>query len=176
MRKAIFYSIAIIACIIAVLTLTQLHNKKTKKASPIVEQRDTSGINPFAVAERVELVTYNSDRMDWWYDEGNQDKPLLENGELNMPVDSIQSRINLDAPTIAKWQSALYVQHSCADNIIGLCYEPRHLLLFYSSDNRIFGYIEMCFSCAGGSMSEGLREVIFCPERVAYLSTLIGEG
>lgn len=175
MKKAIFYVVVIILSIIVVLTLTQLYTKNTEKVAPIVEQRDTSGIDPFAVAARVELVTYKNNRMDWWIGKDGQDKPLLENGVLTMPVDSIHSRVNLESAQIAKWQRTLYVQHFCDENIIALCYEPRHLLLFYTPDNRISGYMEICFSCAGGRISEGLREVIFCPERVEYLGALVEE-
>ncbi|MGC1630932.1 MAG: hypothetical protein WA749_02350 [Gelidibacter sp.] len=175
MKKAFFNVIAIRLCSVAVLTLTQLYKKNTETIAPIVEQRDNSGIDPFADATRVELVTYKSDRMDWWSNECGQDKPLLENGRLNMLADSIHSRVNLDAQAIAKWQSTLYVQHFCAEKITGLCYQPRHLLLFYTPDNRAYGYIEICLSCSGGRMSEGLREVVFCPERVEYLATLVRE-
>lgn len=176
MNKAIFrYSIAIVSCCMGVFLILQLFSKKEKKVAPITEQRDTSGIDPFAVAHSVELVTYKSDRMDWWINEDGLDKPLLKNGMLTIPTDSIHSRLNLDASAIAKWQSALYVQQFCEEKIIGLCYKPRHLLLFYNSDNRIFGYIEICLSCAGGRISEGLREVIFCPERVEYLTKLVEE-
>lgn len=175
MKKAIFYGIAIVLFGIGVLTIAQWYNKKVKKAAPIAEQRDTSGIDPFAMAVRVELLTY-SDRMDWWLGEDGIDKPLLENGMLNMPVDRIHSRVSFDSLEIAKWQDALYVQHFCEDSIIALCYQPHHLLLFYTSDNRILGYIEICLSCAGGRISEGLREVIFCPARVEYLSALVEEA
>ena len=90
-----------------------------------------------------------------------------------MPADSIHSRIDLDSVTITKWQSALYVIQFCEDPIIALCYEPRHLLLFYTPDNRIFGYIEICLSCGSGQVSEGLREVDFCSKRIEYLMNLV---
>lgn len=175
MKKNIFYSIAIVFACIGVLTVVQLYNKKTEKVVPIIEQRDTFGTDPFAVAARVELVTYKNNRMDWWIDEDGTDKPLLKNGTLTMPADSIHSRINLDSIQIAKWKNALYVQHFCEENILSLCYEPRHLLLFSTPDNRLSGYMEICFSCADGRTSEGLREVIFCPERVEYLAILVRE-
>lgn len=175
MKKTIpLYGVFIVCCV-SILALMQLWGKKEKQTTPIIEQRDTSRIDPFAVAARVELVTYKNNRMDWWIDEDGTDRPHLKNGTLNMPVDSIHSRVYLDSAQVAKWQSALYIQHFCQENIIALCYEPRHLLLFYTPDRRIFGYIEICLSCAGGRISEGLREVVFCPERIGYLVTLMRE-
>ncbi|MGK6351508.1 hypothetical protein [Parapedobacter sp. DT-150] len=172
MHKIILlYSIAMLCCT-SVLAQAQLYNEKAKKAGRIVEKRDTSGIDPFTVAARVELVTY-SNRMDWWSGDDGRDKPLLKNGMLNMPADSIHSRVQLNSSAVAKWQNALYVTQFCEENIIALCYEPRHLLLFYTANNLIFGYIEICLSCAGGHISVGLREVAFCPERIEYLATLV---
>jgi hypothetical protein len=91
MRKTIFYGIAILVTIIIVFALIQLHNKNTTIATQIVEQRDSSGIDPFAMAARVVLITYKSNRMDWWIDEDGIEKPLLNNGvSICPPTASIQ--------------------------------------------------------------------------------------
>ena len=171
MNKTILLYGIVITCCISVLALVLIWVNKEIKSPSIVEQRDTLGINPFAVAERVELITY-SNRMDWWYDENGVEQPLLQEGILNMPTDSINSRIQLDSAVVGQWHKALYETEFCEDNVIALCYEPRHMLLFYGSANKLFGYMEICLSCGGGEVSEGLREVDFCLQRVEYLAGL----
>src|SRR5690606_29915718 len=111
--------------------------------------------NPFHLAKRIELLTYNN-RMEWWFKNNKVEQPLVKDGKLNMPLDSIQLRVKLDAVAVNKWQSALYGKKFCKDNSISFCYEPRHLLLFYDSNNKVLDYIEICLSCAGGRISKGL--------------------
>jgi hypothetical protein len=147
MKKAIFCGIAIALSAVAVLTFSACQKIKKPNGTPIVEQRDLTGIQPFAEAARVELVTYKSDRTTGWFDKEGIEKPLIENGMLTMPADSIRSIKELNANQMEEWQHALYVRHFCEDNSIGLCYQPRHLLLFYAPDNHIFAYIEICISC-----------------------------
>ena len=173
MKKAIFCGIAIALSAVAVLTFSACQKIKKPNGTPIVEQRDLTGIQPFAEAARVELITYKNDRTIGWYDENGVEKPLIEHGVLNMPADSIRSIKELDATQMEKWQNALYVQNFCEDNSIGMCFQPRHLLLFYAPDNQIVAYIEICFSCHSAQFSDGVRKVIFCQERVDYVSVLV---
>jgi hypothetical protein len=173
MKKAIFCGIAIALSAVAVLTFATCQKPKNSNATPIVEQRNLTGIDPFAQATRVELVTYKNDRTTRWVDKDGIEKPLIENGMLTMPADSIRSIKELNANQKATWQHALYVQHFCQDNSIGLCYQPRHLLLFYAPDNHIFAYIEICISCGSAQFSDEVRRVIFCEERVNYVSALV---
>jgi hypothetical protein len=173
LKKTIFCGIAIALSAVAVLTFATCHKTKNPDATPIVEQRDLAGIDPFAQAARVELVTYKNDRTTGWFDKEGIEKPLIEHGMLNMPADSIRSIKQLNANQIEKWQHALYVQHFCQDNSIGLCYQPRHLLLFYNPNNHIVAYIEICFACHSARFSDEVRQVVFCEERVDYVSALV---
>jgi len=111
----------------SLMAQAQVMLEKSKKKEPRIEKKiDTSGIDPFTTAARVELITYTN-RMEWWFGEEG-DKPFLKNGKLNMPVDSVRSRVQLGGEVARKWRKALYVTRFCEDEIISFCYEPRHML------------------------------------------------
>lgn len=167
------HSITAAIYIMVFFTCTSCQKNKNTNTTPIVEQRDLAGIDPFAQATRVELVTYKNHRTSGRLNKRGIEQPLIEHGWLNMPADSIRSIKQLNANQMAAWQHALYVQHLCQDNSIGLCYQPRHLLLFYNTANHVSAYIEICFECHSARFSDKVRRVIFCEERVHYVSALI---
>lgn len=145
----------------------KLYKGKKIRVAPVIEQRDTSGINPFVSATKVELVYYKSNRMKW------NDSNILEKGYLIIPPDRIAKRILLNSHQVADWQYSLYEMHLCEEFMVAGCYEPRHLLVFYDKGERLLGAIEICISCAGGWVSPGLRKVVFCPERTGILASMI---
>lgn len=151
---------------IAVLMLLSLASCNTA-----VRMVEKEGLDPFSEASRVELLNYN-DRMEWWGKLGEPDRPLLEDGKLTIPADSIRSRLELDSTMQAKWQSALYGNDMCEEGLASYCYQPQHMLLFYRADETILGYIEICFECENGDFSDGLRRVSFCGERMELLKPL----
>src|SRR5690606_17785181 len=105
-----------------------------------VRMVEKEGLDPFSEASRVELLNYN-DRMEWWGKLGEPDRPLLEDGKLTIPADSIRGRQELDSSMQAKWQGALYVIDVCEEGLVSYCYQLRHMLLFYAADETILGYI-----------------------------------
>lgn len=152
----------------------KLHKGRKSSVGPVVEVRDTSGVNPFDIADKVELLYYVGNRMQWWRDsKGQKYADVIEHGRLNVSTDRIAKRVTLDTAQVAEWSSALYAWNLCAEYMVAGCYEPRHLLLFYDARSRIIGAIEICVTCAGGWVSPGLRAVVFCPERTAMLASMI---
>ncbi|WP_183078823.1 hypothetical protein [Sphingobacterium puteale] len=152
-----------------------LYKGKKVSTSPIVEKRDSTGLDPFEVAERVELIFYTSNRMSWKNSAGKNLEELLSDGRLNVPTDSIAGRVELDPTQRTDWQYTLYQSQLCEELMIAGCYEPRHMLVFYGHDNKPFGFIEICISCAGASVSEGLRTFVVCPERMVVLGSMVNQ-
>lgn len=152
-----------------------LYKGKKAPTAPIIEKRDSTGLDPFKVAQRVELVFYTSNRMSWKNSSGKNLEELLSNGRLNIPKDSIAGRAELDSVQRANWQYTLYQRQLCEEMMVAGCYEPRHLLVFYTKDNYPFAYIEICVSCAGAWISDNLRSFVVCPERMSLIANMIAQ-
>ncbi|MFD1772094.1 hypothetical protein [Sphingobacterium suaedae] len=152
-----------------------LYKGKNVRTIPIVEKRDSTGLDPFKVAQRVELVFYTSNRMSWKNSAGKNLEELLTDGRLNIPTDSIAGRVELDSAQCADWQHTLYQSQLCDELLVAGCYEPRHLLVFYDDSNSSVGFIEICVSCAGAWVSQGLRSFVVCPERMSVLEGMVGQ-
>lgn len=151
----------------------ELYKGRKAPVAPIVEERDTVGINPFGVADKVELLYYVSNRIQWRDEDKKNKVDILQQGRLKLPEDSIVLRVTLDTAQIADWNAALYEMHLCEEYRVAGCYEPRHMLVFYDKYSKVLGTIEICVSCAGGWVSDGLRKVVFCPERTGVLASMI---
>lgn len=145
---------------------------KARTAS-IIEMRDSIGLDPFKVAERVELLFYTSNRMSWQNNARKNLEELFTNNHLNIPSDSIAGRIQLDSTQSSAWQFTLYQSQLCEELMVAGCYEPRHLLVFYGGDNNVFGTIEICVSCSGAWISKGLRPFVVCPDRMLTLESMV---
>jgi hypothetical protein len=152
-----------------------LYKGKKSRIVPIIEQKDSSGIDPFLVATKVELLFYTSNRMSWKGKAGKGLEEIETNGNLNIPADSVAGRIQLDSTQSSNWQFTLYQSQLCEQLMVAGCYEPRHLLVFYGEDNKIFGTIEICVSCSGAWISKGLRSFIVCPERMSTLESMVAQ-
>ncbi|MGJ1284878.1 hypothetical protein ACR79P_14610 [Sphingobacterium spiritivorum] len=150
-----------------------LYKGKKARTALIVECRDSTGLDPFKVAQRVELLFYTNNRMSWKNSAGKNLEELLSNGRLNIPPDSIAGRVQLDSAQRADWQYILYQSQLCDELMVAGCYEPRHLLVFYTRDNYPFAHIEICVSCAGAWISDNLRSFVICPARMAILGSMI---
>ncbi|WP_343557188.1 hypothetical protein [Sphingobacterium sp.] len=150
-----------------------LYKGKKARITPIVETQDSRGFEPFKIAERVELLFYTSNRLLWHHNAGKNPNALMVDGLINIPQDSIAARVQLDSAQCSDWQYSLYQSQLCEEMIVAGCYEPQHLLVFYDDSNKVIGFIEICVSCAGVSVSEGLRTFVVCPERMAVLGSMV---
>jgi hypothetical protein len=149
-----------------------LFKGRNARQQPIIEDRDTTGVDPFTSAARVELWHYR-DRMKWWNKTFPDNRPLFQDGKVNLPVDSIQRLVVLDSALRKGFHEVLYLDQMCEEFLVAGCYSPRNLLVFYQADGGVIGCIEICVECAGGYVSNGLRPVIFCPERTSVLYNMI---
>ncbi|QQT32854.1 hypothetical protein K2F45_11480 [Sphingobacterium siyangense] len=152
-----------------------LYKGKKARITPIVETHDSKGFEPFKIAERVELLFYTSNRLLWRPNAEKNPNGLVTNGQLNIPADSVAGRVQLDSAQCSDWQYTLYQSQLCEELMVAGCYEPRHLLVFYGHDDKPFGFIEICVSCAGAWVSEGLRTFVVCPERMAVLGSMVNQ-
>lgn len=152
-----------------------LYKGKKVRISNITEKRDSRGVDPFDTAERVELLFYTSNRLSWRNNPGKNPNQLVTGGRINIPLDSIAGRAQLDSEQCADWQYTLYQSQLCEELMIAGCYEPRQLLVFYGDSNQVIGFIEICVSCAGAWISEGLRTFVVCPERMAVLGSMASQ-
>lgn len=150
-----------------------LYKGKKARITPIVETQDSKGFEPFKIAERVELLFYTSNRLLWRPNAGKNPNALMADGLINIPQDSIAARVQLDSAQCVDWLYTLYQSQLCEELMVAGCYEPRHLLVFYGHDDKPFGFIEICVSCAGAWVSEGLRTFVVCPERMAVLGIMV---
>jgi len=170
----IIYLLLSFLCVKAQEKITLYKGKKTRTI-PLIEQRDSSGFDPFKIAERVELLFYTSNRMSWQNSAGKNLDELLTDGQLNIPADSIAGKALLDSIQSADWQYTLYQSQLCEEFMAAGCYEPRHLLTFYGEENNVIGAIEICISCAGAWISEGLRSFVVCSERMSTLGSMVAQ-
>lgn len=53
----------------------------------------------------------------------------------------------------------------------GICYYPRHAILFYDSNNQPFSYIEICFECTNYQTPDDF-EIDFCYEKSQAIKSL----
>lgn len=126
------------------------------------KQKSKAEVNPFQVADKIELLYYQN-RMSWWdklYPDG---KELLENGKLNIPENKILERNPLAKNFRESLQYVLYEQVLCKESKVAGCYKPRYLLVFYKKNGSILGVMEICDTCAGIYTSPGLQKPVVCP-------------
>ena len=78
--------------------------------------------------------------------EGEGAAPILKQGKLNATV------WNPEGVALSNAQIAT-VQRSVADNHPGIpripasCYQPRHAFIYYDTEHKPVGFLEICFSC-----------------------------
>src|SRR5690606_25185771 len=70
---------------------TSHSSSASSNSSSASSETIATGMDPFSMASRVALLHYN-DRMEWWAELGDADRPLLQEGKLAIPADSILSR------------------------------------------------------------------------------------
>ena len=115
----------------------------------------------FDKVNRIEILAY-VDRNQW----NQEDNPdylkfnFIQNGKLKISKKYLKNRISLNKEQIEILKSKL---RKCdRENWAAACYDPRHAILFYDENDKIFGHIEMCFDCNGSRSSENLKNFSEC--------------
>lgn len=118
----------------------------------------------FEQTKKVEILAY-LDR-NQWEKEDNPDYfklDFIKNNKVKINKKYLRNSIVLDSFQIKKLKEGLV---NCQiENKELLCYDPRHLILFYNNENKIFGYIELCFVCNESHYSPNMEILSKCALR-----------
>lgn len=131
----------------------------------------------FKHAASVRLLSY-SDRM---YEppviEGEEQKDSVETetvfrvvGDLRIAESTIKEEITLDGAQRDSLLRLLQL-NLCETDGVAICYNPRHAILFYDSNDRPFSYIEICFECTN-YQTYGDFALDFCYEKSQAIRSL----
>lgn len=91
-------------------------------------------------------------------------------GELRITENTIKEKLrlnNVQRDSLFRLLNA----DMCETNGTGICYDPRHAIIFFDSKDQPFGYIEICFACTNYETSENL-ELDFCYEKSEAIKSL----
>ncbi|MGL2964461.1 hypothetical protein ACSVH2_11630 [Flavobacterium sp. RSB2_4_14] len=115
----------------------------------------------FENVKRIEILAY-IDRNQW----NKEDNPdffkinYIKNGKLEINKKYLKNRISLNKEQIEILKNGLI---KCkTENYAAACYDPRHAILFYDENDKIFGYIELCFDCNGSRSSDNFNSFSGC--------------
>jgi hypothetical protein len=115
----------------------------------------------FEIAKRIEILAY-TDRNQW----DKQDNPeyfklnFIKKGKLEINKKYLKNRIILNEKQTEILKNNI---SSCkTENWVAACYNPRHAIFFYDKNDKIFGYIEMCFDCNSSRSSENFKAFSKC--------------
>ena len=84
--------------------------------------------------------------------EGEQAAPILEQGKLNASVWNPKG-VALNKKQMAKVLKAVADHYPASLAPAADCYRPRHAFIYYDSEHKPIGAIEICFSCRNYRMS-----------------------
>ena len=106
--------------------------------------------NVFLEADKVEVWSYQN-RENWHREidverEGMKQLEIVK-GQLNIDKNFIKERIVLTVKQIKDLESVLYDDKVCEYVSIAACYQPRHLIVFYDSEEKVLNALEICLSC-----------------------------
>jgi len=104
----------------------------------------------FLSAERIEIWSYPNREI--WHREGVDNTGALkelkiENGKVNIEKNNIKEKIILSKEQIEKIYQTLYDNKICDYESVAACYQPRHLIVFFNSEDKVFNALEICLSC-----------------------------
>jgi len=115
----------------------------------------------FEKVKRVEILAY-IDRNQW----DKEDNPdyfkidYIKNNQLKINEKYLKNRITLNENQIIILKKKFLKCEK--ENWAAACYDPRHAILFYDENDKIFGYIEVCFDCNGWQSSQNLAVFSEC--------------
>jgi hypothetical protein len=129
----------------------------------------------FNKVDSVEIVSYPS-RTNW------KENDRLKTSELHLIVEKrsfkekyIKDRILLSEPQ----KNKIIDRFKDIDLKIATqasCYEPRHLIVCFDKNNKVYGYIELCIECGTYDSSKNMEGILnFSMEKGAEFETLFKE-
>ena len=112
----------------------------------------------FKKTKKIEIISY-LDRAKW--DRTDKKKYFIKNDTIKINEKHIRDRIVLSKNQRNKLKKAI---EDCkldkterAD-----CFNPRHLVVFFDTNNEIVGYSELCFLCNRSEFSQNFKIISEC--------------
>lgn len=116
----------------------------------------------FEQTKKIDLLAFY-DRDQWEkedYPSHSYKVNYLKNNKVNIKEKYLRNKITLNQIQIGKLKDSL---ESCKpQDGVAMCYMPRHSLIFYDNNDKIFGYIEICFDCNRTESSKNLEFLSDC--------------
>ena len=129
----------------------------------------------FSKVDRVEIVSYPS-RTNW--DESDR----LKTSELYSIIEksSFKEKYIKDRILLSEEQKKKLIDVFKDINLKiatqAACYEPRHLIVFFDKNNKVYGYLELCIECGTYDSSKNMEGILnFSMEKGAEFETLFKE-
>ena len=126
----------------------------------------------FSKVKRVEIVSYPS-RTNW------QEEDRLKTSELHLIIERssfkekyIKDRIRLNEEQKNKLIDA-FKEINLGIATQAACYEPRHLIVCFDENNKVYGYFELCIECGTYDSSKNMEGILnFSMEKGAEFGVL----
>ena len=129
----------------------------------------------FSKVDRVEIVSYPS-RTNW--DESDR----LKTSELYSIIEksSFKEKYIKDRIQLSEEQKNRLIDLFKDINLRiatqAACYEPRHLIVCFDKNNKVYGYLELCIECGTYDSSKNMEGILnFSMEKGAEFETLFKE-
>jgi hypothetical protein len=111
----------------------------------------------FEKTSRIEILAFIN-RNEW--NEKDINLNYIKNGKIELKDKYLKNRISLNAQQIKKLKKSL---SKCEiKNWEAACYDPRHAIIFYDKNVKVFGQIEICFDCNSSASSNNMLSFSEC--------------
>ena len=127
-------------------------------------------VYPFSKAARVEVISYEN-RMEW---DVEPDDDLIKDGTLRLDAKKIKERVTLNDNLGQRLYEFLFIEECPTMSSVSKCYDPRHMVIFYDQEGKVFSYFEICLECGGAEADFSYNEI--CNERTDKLNTIFKEA
>ncbi len=127
-------------------------------------------VYPFSKAVKMEVISYTSGRESW--EEGYRE--YIYNGEIAFSDSKIKERVWLNEEQADDLYEFLFEDECPFYGSMAKCYDPRHIVLFYDKEGKIFDYFEVCLEC-GGSKA-GFEHNKVCMQRTGDLHEIFADA
>ena len=107
-------------------------------------------------------------RIGKYYPFKHIDSMIFESEFDGIDREFIKSEMFLDSAEIKFALNEMF--NGVENNIIDMCYSPRHAVLFYNAAGKVSGIYEICFECS--NVKVGIVGIIMFPKNSPYLREL----
>jgi hypothetical protein len=131
-----------------------------------------SNTYPFSKASYIRVISY-PDRNLWDHTKKEKgsyqvNNEIVKNGKINFDMSRIVDNVKLTTKQADDIFQILY-NKKCLMEEVAACYDPRHMILFYDSNDKVIEYIEFCFDCSNYQTSDSVTRFSGCPKKFDML-------